>query len=239
MTAIRKSSIASTGAAVLMGMFLSLLVSREARAATFTFHPTTVFEVVDGGFTGPFDGKGDTNGVFSDNFGFVPVVRGTLGETSENAEFNISGFSALSQESITSAIFQVQVLSPLVYGLGVSGVNPTSLAVRGYVGNGQPDASDFQAGTILDTVNLLSPFAGQTLSFDVTKFVKSLVSNGDSFAGFGIRAQDFGGLAFNESPVITLTTTPSSVPEPSSVLGVLALGAFSAISILKRQTKTS
>ena len=31
------------------------------------------------------------------------------------------------------------------------------LPVRGYVGNGQPDASDFQAGTILDTASSISP----------------------------------------------------------------------------------
>lgn len=61
-------------------------------------------------------------------------------------------------ESITSSIFQVRISSLQVGGSGVGvGQNPTSLAVRGYVGNGQPDASDFQAGTILDTVNLSSP----------------------------------------------------------------------------------
>jgi len=224
--------------AATMGLCLSFVASGEARAATFTFDPTITFEVGDGFFSEPFDGRGDADAVFPGNFD--TVVLGTFGENSENAEFNISEFSVPFEEFITSAIFQVQISSLQVGGLGVDfGENPTSLAVRGYVGNGQPDASDFQAGSILDTVNLSSPFVGQLLTFDVTAFVNNLVSKGNSFVGLGVRAQDFGGLALSSPPQVKLTITtaavPASVPEPTSVVGLLAFGAFGASSMLKRK----
>ena len=232
MTTKKNLSVTSVGIAVITSTLLSLLVSREARSATTTFQPTITFEVGDG-FNGPFDGQGEE--VFPGNFD--TVVRGTFGENSENAEFNISGFSVPPQESITSTIFQAQISNLQVEGLGVNvGQNPTGLAVRGYVGNGQPDASDFQAGTILDTVNLSSPVVGQILQFDVTSFVKNLVSNGDSFAGFGVRAIDFGGLALRPSGV-TLTITTTTVPEPSPALGVLAFCSLGVVSVLKRKQK--
>lgn len=235
MTAKRNLSVTSVTVAVVMGAFLSLLASREARAITTTLQPTITFEVGDGFFgTAPFDGQGDA--VFPGNFD--TVVHGTFAENSENAEFNLSGFSLPPQQSITSSIFQVQISSLQVGGSGVNvGQNPTSLAVRGYVGNGQPDASDFQAGTILDTVNLSSPFVGQIVQFDVSSFVKNLVSNGNSFAGFGVRAQDFGGLALTRPPKVTLaiTTTTKTVPEPSPALGILAFCSLGAVSMLKRR----
>lgn len=225
--------------AAVMGLCLSFLASGEARAATFTFNPAITFEVGDGFFSEPFDGRGDADAVFPGNFD--TVVLGTLGEAAEFAEFDISGFSVPPSEVITSATFQVQISSLQVGGLGVDfGENPTSLGVRGYVGNGQPDASDFQAGTILDTVNLSSPFVGQRLTFDVTAFVNNLVSNGNTFLGFGVRAQDFGGLALSRPPEVNLTITTTSsvgVPEPSSVLGSLAFGAFATGSVFKRKRK--
>jgi hypothetical protein len=173
------------------------------------------------------------------------VVKGPFGEAAEFAEFNLSGFSIPPQEAITSAIFQITVLPNLTFGLGNSGERPSSLAVRGYVGNGQVDASDFQAGTILDTANVSLEYVQETLNFDVTEFVNNLVSSGISFAGFGVRAEDIGGISLDRGtfsgngPNLTITTSPVSatVPEPTSTLGLLALAAFGAGSMLKRQQK--
>jgi hypothetical protein len=224
--------------AAVMGLCLSLLATEKAKAATFTFDPTITFEVGDGFFTEPFDGRGDADAVFPGNFD--TVVLGTLGEAAEFAEFDISGFSIPAQEVITSATFQTRISSLQVGGLGVNfGENPDSLGVRGYVGNGIAEASDFQAGTLLDTVDISSASVGQLLSFDVTAFVQNLVSNDDSFVGFGVRAQDFGGLALERFPTLTIATSAVSttVPEPTSVLGLLAFGALGTGSMLKRQQK--
>lgn len=209
--------------ATITSFFLSLLINEEARAATVTIDPTITFEVGDGFSPGTFDGKGDVDAVFPGNFD--TVVLGTLGENSENAEFDISAFSLPPQENLTRAIFQVQISSLLVGGLGVNfGENPSSLGVLGYVGNGQPDAFDFEAGTLLDTVNLSSPFVGQILTFNVTNFVNNLVSNGDAFVGLSVRAQDFGGLALSPPPDVKLRIT--TVPEATSILSLLALMAL-------------
>ncbi|MBD2452196.1 calcium-binding protein [Nostoc sp. FACHB-152] len=171
--------------------------------ATFTFEPTTTFEVID---TSPFDGQGDADEVFPGNFD--TVVLGSSGENSENAEFDISGFFLPSQEIITNATFQVEISSTEVGGLGVGfGENPTLLGVAGYVGNGLVDAADFQAGSLIDAVDISSIFVGQVLTFDISDFVKNLVSNGDSFVGLAVRALDFGGLALSHNPKLTITTT--------------------------------
>lgn len=224
-----------------MGLLFTLLANGKAKAANFTFDPTTTFEVGDGFSRQPFDGQGDVDAVFPGNFD--TVVRGTVGENSENAEFNISGFSIPPLESITNAIFQATGEPNQVFGLGVSGERPTSLAVRGYIGNGQADASDFQSGTILDSVNVSPNYVQETYNFDVTTFVQSLVSNGNSFAGFGVRAQDLGGLLLDRGtfsgngPRLIITTAPiaASVPEPSMILGFLAFSTFGAGSLLKRK----
>jgi hypothetical protein len=230
--------------AAVMGLCLSFLATGEARAATFTFDPTITFEVIDGGSfpgDGPFDGFGDQ--LFPGNFD--TVVLGTLGEAAEFAEFDISGFSVPPSEVITSATFQARIFGTIVCGLGVPcGDIPDSLGAYGYVGNGIAEASDFEAGTILDTVDTSSPSFGQVLNFDVTEFVTNLVSNGDSFVGLGIRAQEFGGIAFSRSvtdryPRLTITTAavPATVPEPASALGLLTFGALGTGSMLKRQQK--
>jgi Ca2+-binding RTX toxin-like protein len=181
---------------------------------TFTFDPTITFEVIDGAFDSTFDGFGDE--VFPGNFD--TVVLGSSGENSENAEFDISGFSVPSEEVITSATFQVQISSLEVGGLGVPfGDNPDSLGVLGYVGNGLVDASDFQAGTLINAIDTTSLVVGQVLTFDVTEFVQNLVLNGDSFSGFAVRALEFGGLALSRNPTLTITT--ETVSSPIAVVG--------------------
>jgi len=225
-------------AAAVMGLCLSLLATGEARAATFTIEdPEVDFDVLDINFDGLGDEVFDT---------FNIVLLGTTGEAREIAEFGISGFSIPPSEVISGATFQVRISSTIVCGLGLSctGDTPDSLGVYGYVGNGIAEASDFQAGTLLDTIAPPSYSAGQLLTFDVTAFVQSLVSNGDSFVGLGVRAQEFGGIAIEELstlgfPRLTITTAavPATIPEPTSALGLLAFGAFGAGSMLKRKQK--
>lgn len=227
--------------AIMMGLCLTLAASGEAKAATFTIaDPEVDFEVIDGGNLGLFDGLGDE--VFST---FNTVVLGSFGEAAEFAEFDLRDFSVTSGEVITSATFQVQLTSLEVGGLGVPfGVNPNNLGVYGYVGNGIAEASDFQAGTLLKVLNISSASVGDILSFDVTAFINNLVNGSNPFAGFGIRAQEFGGLAIEESssvgvPRLTIKTAAvtASIPESSSTLGLLAFGVIGASSAVVRNQK--
>ncbi|MEB3218441.1 MAG: PEP-CTERM sorting domain-containing protein [Nostocales cyanobacterium 94392] len=205
----------------------TLLPSAKAKAADFSLNPNITFEVGDGFFGGSFDGQGDTDAIFSDNFD--TVVLGNFGENSENAEFDISGLDVPSEESITKAIFQITVLPNETFGLGATGQRPSSLAVRGYIGNGQPDATDFQAGTILDTASVSPEYIEEFISFDVTSFIQNIVSNQNNFAGFGVRAQTIGGITLDrgtfsdKGPRLTITTARANttIPEPNLALGIL------------------
>lgn len=237
-------------ASVCTSLGFVLGASPEAKAASVTFAPTITFEVIDledqyyFGGPGRFDGLGDV--VFPGNFD--TVVRGTVGEAAEFAEFNIGSFS-FAPNTITRAIFQAEILTFLVYGLGVSATNPGSLGIFGYVGNGTVDASDFEAGVLLSSVDVSSSSAGDILSFDVTPFVNQRVSNGDAFAGFGIRALNFGSLALNNNfsdsqprLIVETTDVAEPVPEPTTFFGSaisLCVGGWLKRKKSSQQNKTT
>jgi len=232
-------------ASVCTALGFVLGASPEAKAASFTFAPTITFEVIDGGIFGDsFDGLGDQ--VFPGNFD--TVVKGTIGEAAEFAEFNIGSFSLAPNTVISSAVFQAEILTFLVYGLGVSATNPGSLGIFGYVGNGTVDASDFEAGVLLSSVDVSSSSAGDILNFDVTPFVNQRVSNGDTFAGFGIRALNFGSLALanysDRRPRLIVETADVAepVPEPTTIFGSaigLGLGGWLKRKKSSQQNKTT
>ncbi len=205
----------------------SILQASLARAANFSLNPIITFEVGDGFFGQPFNGQGDNDAVFPGNFD--TVVLGTFAENSENAEFDLGKISIPTQETITNATYQVTVLPNLTFGSGATGQRPSSLAVRGYLGNGQPDASNFQAGTILDTASVSPEYIEETLNFDVTSFIQNIVSERSNIPGFGIRAQSIGGITLDrgtfsgKGPKLIISTAPikTTVPEPGLTFGIL------------------
>lgn len=173
-------------------------------------NPPVDFEVVD---ADPFDGFGD-NGPYST---FNDALLGTLGECRSMAEFDISPFSVPPGEFISVATFEVIITAIDIYGLGVNGETPESLAVDGYMGNGLEELPDFEAGdgNMLDSINTPDPQIGQVLSFDVTSFVTDLVNAQEQYVGLTIRAETFGGLWVTEGgvfPKLTIETIPE--PEP-------------------------
>jgi hypothetical protein len=219
-------------ASVFTALGFALGANEEAKAVTFNFAPTITFEVVDSStyFGTSFDGLGDA--VFPGNFD--TVVRGTLGQTAEFAEFNINSLFLDSNTVISSAVFQAQINSFFVTGLGVEDyTNPGTLGIFGYVGNGTAEASDLEAGVFLSSVDVSSSSVGDILSFDVTPFINQRVSNGNTFAGFGIRALNFGGLSLERGEfvgikprlIVETADVAEPVPEPTTIFGsALALG---------------
>jgi hypothetical protein len=209
----------------------ALGVNEEAKAVSFTFSPTTTFEVIDIDQEGHiYDGLGDL--LFPGNFGIVysqtKYIEGGH-ETASFLEFNISNFSVALNTFIKSAIFQTEI-----YTFAVNeGLNPGSLGIFGYVGNGTAEVSDFEAGVLLSSVDVSSSSVGDILNFDVTPFVNQRVNNGNAFAGFGIRALNPGGLVLGGgdwlgSPprlIVETTDVAEPVPEPTTIFGsALALG---------------
>ncbi|MDB9305932.1 PEP-CTERM sorting domain-containing protein [Nodularia spumigena] len=219
-----------------ISLFFGLLMSEPVQAANFSITPTVTFEVVDGGFLGTFDGLGDE--IFPNNFD--SVVLGFEGEAAEFAEFDLTQFSIPPLESITSVIFQAQISTTQVFGLGSpGGVPPNNLGVFGYVGNGEPNASDLQAGTLLTTVDTSTATGGEILRFDVTSFVQKRINNGDRFVGLAVRAQDPGGVVLGGANFggIPPTLIISTVPESSTTLGLLAFGALGVVAMRKRSVR--
>ncbi len=193
-------------------------------------NPPVDFEVVD---ADPFDGFGDS-GPYST---FNDALLGTLGECRSMAEFDISPFSIPSGEFISMATFVVMITAIDIYGLGVNGETPESLAVDGYVGNGLEELSDFEAGdgNILDSVDTPDPQIGEILSFNVTSFVIDLVNAQEQYVGLTIRAETFGGLWVTEGDVFPKLTieienqppNSPSTPSGSTILNIDESGTYS------------
>jgi hypothetical protein len=180
------------------------------------------------------------------------VLRGISSETGKSAdiatltEINIGNFS-FAPNSITSAILQAE-LNFGVFGTGITNPisNPGSLAIFGYVENGTAEASDFEAGVLLNSIDISSLSAGDILNFDVTPFVNQRVSNGDTFAGFSIHALNFGAVNLmdatsNNGPKL-IVETAESVPEPTTIFGSaigLCLGRWLKRKKSSQQHKTT
>ncbi len=114
--------------------------------------------------------------------------------------------------------------------------DPT-LDVIGYVGNGSADPSHFsQEGVSLGHVPLFDSSPGTTFNLNVTTFVNQIVSNRESFAGFGFRTNPFSeddyygdnGYSNDNRSYITLrgpasltitTVDAEPVPEPTTIFG--------------------
>ncbi len=197
----------------------TLGANKEGKAATFTLIPTypSVFIAVDFGGS---DGLGDA--YYPTNTPSV-AIRPDI-EIRAFYEFNIGNLSVGTNTIIRQAIVETRINSSNTTNF------PNFLSIFGYVGNGIADISDFEAGVFLNSVDILSSSANDILRFDVTPFVNQLVSNNDNFAGFGIRASNFGGVGLNatnnnSSLVVETDDVAEPVPEPTTIFGLaLALG---------------
>jgi hypothetical protein len=141
--------------------------NKEAEAATFTSDywvaDNLTFQAIDGGSYGSFDGLGDTvTNVSYHNFwewpslphSWLAAERTDAREVAALLEFPLSSLTksitAPSGEntkitSITNAVLQVFV------GYWEPYDDSAVIGAFGYVGNGIPEASDFEAGVFLDS----------------------------------------------------------------------------------------
>ena len=239
-------------ASICTALGLALGASPEAKAASFTFPPAITFEVLDDGRddNSNFDGLGDVVFPASD-FSIIAVSRGTLGEIRSLTEFNIGSFSLAPNTVISRAILQTEIFSFSLTGLGIENpTNPGSLGIFGYIGNGTAEASDFETGVFLNSVDVSSSSAGDFLNFDVTRFVNQRVRNGNNFAGFGIRASNFGGLFLQNvnypgippTLIVETANVAEPVPEPTTIFGSaigLCLGGWLKRKKSSQENKTT
>ena len=110
---------------------------------------------------------------------------------------------------------------------------PSTFQMCGYVGDGAVTASDWNN----DGLSLQNFDVGSlgTMTFDVTPFVQNLVSDGDSYSGFLLKALtpyfqvgfvSTEGVPFYPHPVLDVEFTP--VPEPNVMTLVLLAGSVIA-----------
>jgi len=247
--------VAVTSVCVALGFVLG--ADKKAYSATFTLSPTFTSNVIDYLPSGS-DGRGDAfHGTLEDGFSAASPtpLKGTSVETGKSAEIAtlseiyLGNFSSAPNTSISSAIFQAG-LGFGVFGIGITDPisNPGSLGIFGYIGNGTAEISDFEAGVFLSSLDISSLSAPSILNFDVTSFVNQRVNNGDAFAGFSIRALNFGAVDLTPKvtgvslKLIVETADAEPVPEPTTIFGsVLALSLGGCLKRKKssQQNKTT
>jgi hypothetical protein len=195
----------------------ALVIPKAPAGSVFSIEdPPVDFEVIDaddGSGEFFFDGIGD----FGPFATFNDAVLGSFGEARSMAEFDISSLDLPPVELLVAATFEVRITEISVFGLGVDGEIPESLAVDGYVGDGVAQVSDFQIadGNLLDTAAIVDPQIGDVLSFDVLSHVVDVVDSGESFVGLTVRAETFGGLMLEEGagyPRLTIETIEAPCP---------------------------
>jgi hypothetical protein len=219
-------------ASVCTALSFTLGANKEAKAATFTLTATR-FVVEGDSYRGVGERVFDSEGYPSS--GSISVQRiGYFNETSSTTErrafyeFNIGNLSLAPNTIISRASFGVEL------GNVSASYKYLRLKILGYVGNGRPDLSDFEAGVSLGIEDALTPYPFphplQGIGFDVTQFVNERVSNSDAFAGFGIRIADFyanyGTAALGSASLkIETVDIAEPVPEPTTIFGsAIALG---------------
>ena len=230
---------------VCTALSFALVEHKEAKAAFFSFAPTTAYTFGD---TKGQDGVADTI------FGGVSLPVGIINgegyrhEYRASYEFNLANFSLAPNTVIRSATLGVKANTISSYGRW------SRLDAYGYIGNGQADVSDFEAGERLEgrylySVLLLTTIPGikpsPNFAFDVLPLISQIIENNDAFAGFSFR--NFGDdayLALSENARLTIETVDVAepVPEPTTMFGsalALSLGGWLKRKKSSQQKKTT
>jgi len=163
------------------------------------------------------------------------------------AEFDFAGFSVIPPGgSASRANFQIIIESAERIDLD----RDLYLDLFGYVGNGRPDLSDFNAGVRLGSGSVFTPYPDsrpvEFVDFDVTPFVNQRIRNGDNFWGFGVRVQNSSSLNYGRVDVLGtalgLSGQPEPIPEPTTIFGsalALSLGGWLKRKNSSGQNKTT
>jgi hypothetical protein len=228
-------------ASVCTALSFALVANKEAKAGVLTFTPTFSLSVGD---RNPQDGLGDY--ISND----VPLPVGIINGEEYRAlyEFNLANLSLGPNTIISSAVFRVKANTISSYGRW------SRLDAYGYIGNGQADVSDFEAGESLEGKYLYSVLLNTTIpgikpspnfSFSVLPFISQKIKNNDTFAGFSLRNfGDDASLTFNPDAELTIRTVDVAepVPEPATLFGsalALSLGGWLKRKKSSQQNKTT
>jgi hypothetical protein len=258
-------------ASVCTALGFALGANKEAYSATFSNYPlpyaTVTFHALDGGSSGDFNGLGDTvtNVLYgNDPEGGNPHSWNMIGRTADSEKAALLEYSmpfiALVLNgyryhenaritSITHAILSIEVVHWPPFD--ESFYDSRVLGLFGYVGNGRAEASDLEAGVLLDSIEI-TEWGSQFAKFNVTPFLSELVSNNNEFAGFALRSLKDNSILMsregphNSPPWLTVSgefeiVEPEPVPEPTTIFGSaigLCLGGWLKRKNSSQQSKT-
>ena len=260
-----KVAVASVGIA----LGFALGINKKAEAATFSSGSSlgslVTFHAIDGGSSGSFDGRGDA--VFSVTYGYAghdwewpfppihswsQIEKTDTREIAALLEFN---FSSLTRNITASHGKNAKITSitNAVLRIGAGMTHSALMGAFGYVGNGIAEASDFEAGVFLDSKEIAG--YADWYEFNVTPFVKELLSNNNEFGGFTLRSLTQGTIGMPTidyyqafQPLLTISgeieegIEPEPVPEPTTIFGsamALGLGGWLKRKHLSQQHKTT
>jgi hypothetical protein len=256
-----KVAVASVGIA----LGFALGANKEAKAATFSsdyywLGSELTFHAIDGGSYGSFDGLGDTVTNVSYGNDSESYPPHSWGGTERTDAREVAALLEFSFSSLTRYITayrgenaRVTSITNAVLRIGAGMTLSARMGAFGYVGNGIPEASDFEAGVFLDSQEIRG-YSGW-YDFNVTPFVQELFSNNNEFGGFALRSlnQDSIWLPAIASRAtypprlivsgeIEVGVEPEPVPEPTTIFGSaigLCLGGWLKRKKSSRQHKTT
>jgi hypothetical protein len=229
-------------ASVCTALGFVLVANKEAKAAVLTLTSTNSF----------FVGDKDQDGLGDYLYGDVPLsvgikderwIRNNREDEKYKAfyEFNVANLSLAPNTAISSAIFQTKANTISWYD------SQSRFDAQGYIGNGQADVSDFQAGGYLDGIYFytvlntdseidLSP----VFSFNVLPFINQRLKNNDTFAGLKVFT-NAGYLTLDQEAKLIITTVDDvtePVPEPTTILSAAIALGYGVILKRKSSKKT-
>lgn len=214
-----------TGGTVVTGT-LALLVATPADAATITQGFTFSSATDEGGLLGNHF-HSSTGGDFGNPAGKAEVGAFFGEEVRGLSEYDLSGLDAADSAFVTFDVFLRSGLFPGENDFPFDG----NINVVAYLGNNTEDVSDFQAPTVasVGTFSTTGLSVGDILSFDITSVFNGALAS--DVSSLGIRLQvaedtnpDGGALVFDSFRLTTDNqSTQQSVPEASTVLGLLAV----------------
>ena len=169
-------------------------------------------------------------------------------------EFNLGNLSLAPNTAISSAILAVEATRGDIFAYASNPLyEPFSrLDTYGYIGNGQADLSDFEAGEYLDRkflhsiIDMNSTRNPSSILFsNVLPFISQRVKNNDTFAGFSFGLDEaYSNGVYLKDARLTITTVDVAepVPEPTTIFGsfiALGVGGWLKRRNLSRQYKTA
>lgn len=212
--------------AMLVGLLATGIIHTQASASVVDATLTAAATAVD---LGPQDGVFDA---------FTPLNFGSVnnnGFTSFRTavEFDLSAVP-------TGAVVNAATLTTF------ANVNdgPREIALYGYAGDGSISLADFSLGSLVASATV-NPVAGlQTVIFDATAFLDTLVAGNATFAGFNLREDpansvNLGVMGFMELPArLSIGFTVGAVPAPPAIWLFTsgALGLLLAKRLRRRRT---